>query len=61
MKTGRRAAKAGGDDGFKMRTVAAMVAEMVSLKRATERACIQFETLAAEYGVRVDWDEPAAN
>lgn len=61
MSSGQRAAKAKGDDGFKRRTVAAMVAEMVSLRRATERACIQFEALATEHGVRIDWDEPIAH
>jgi hypothetical protein len=59
MKTGR-AAKAKGETGFTTRTVMAMVAEMVEARARINRACVQFETLAREHGVRVDWDQTEA-
>lgn len=58
MSSGR-AAKTKKDECFKRRTVATMAAEMASIRRATERACIQFEALAKAQGVKVDWDEHA--
>lgn len=60
MSSGR-AAKTKKDDGFTTRTVMAMVHEMATMRKATERANKLFEALATTHGIKIDWDDQATH
>lgn len=55
-----RVAKSKKDDGFAVRTVIAMASEMAEARARLNIVCVQFETLAATLGVKIDWDNTTA-
>lgn len=55
MSSGR-AAKTKKDQAFAVRTVMAMATEMAEARDRVNRACVQFEALAAAIGVKVILD-----
>lgn len=59
MNSGR-VAKTKKDDGFAVRTMMAMASEVAEARTRMNRVCVQFEALAATFGVKVDWDNTTA-